>query len=170
MSLFFKFLRKKSLLIALPFLLMSGMCEEDPVEVEVADEFVNTFQVLDRGSDSEFKSSGKIDLEDLIAKYGDVLKSSNLESATLTLRNYDPSSINAYVKLEIGDVTVIDNNYTFINNQAVNLYLSSSIDLVKEIELGKYSFMVTISSDSLLNDNDFFVDITSTVKITVEAN
>ncbi len=169
MSSFFKLLRKKSLLITLPFLLMSGMCEDDAIEVEVADEFVNTFQVLDRGSYSDFMSSGEIDLGDLIAKYGDVLKSSNLESTTLTLRNYDPSSIDADVKLEIGDVTVIDNNYTFRNNQAVNLDLSSSTDLVKEIESGKYSFVVTVSSDSPLNDNDFSVDITSTLKITVEA-
>lgn len=165
----FKLLRKKSLLVALPFLLMSGMCEYDSIEVEVADEFVSTFQILDLGSESEFMSSSEIDLGYLISEYGDVLKSSNFENATLTLRNYDPGSINANFKLEIGDVTFIDSNYTFVNNQAVNLDLASSIDLVKEIESGKYSFVITISSDSPLADNDFYVDITSTVKITVEA-
>lgn len=169
MSLLFKFLRKKSLLVALPLLLMSGMCEDDSIEVEVADDFVSTFQILDLESDYEFISSGEVDLGDFISKHGDILKSSNLENVTLTLRNYAPGSINANFKLEIGDVRFIDSNYTFVNNQAVNLDLASSIDLVKEIGSGKYSFLVKISSDLPLNDNDFSVDITSTIKIKVES-
>ena len=69
---------KKYFLIALLFLLMSGMCEDDAIEVEVADNFVNTFHITDKGSFSEFFQTGEVDLGDLIEKHGDVLKSLSL--------------------------------------------------------------------------------------------
>jgi hypothetical protein len=161
---------KKYFLIALPFLLMSGMCEDDAIEVEVADNFVNTFHITDKGSFSEFFQTGEVDLGDLIEKHGDVLKSSNLEDVTLTLRNYDVNSITVDAKIEIGDMTVVDNTYTLSDNQVVDLELVNSFNLIQEIQSGKYTYKVSFSSETPLNDDDFYVDITSNVTITVVTN
>ena len=165
-----KFLPNKYLLMALPLMLMSGMCEDDSIEVEVSDKITNTFHVKDSGSDSEFIETGEVDLGDLIAKYGDVLKSSNLEGVTLTLRNYDGNSFSVDANIEIGNVTVVDNTYTLTNNQAVDLELANSFDLVQQIQAGKYTYTVSIISDTPLNDDDFYIDITSDVKVTVVTN
>ena len=93
-----------------------------------------------------------------------------MEGVTLTLRNYDVNSISVDAKIEIGDMTVVDNTYTLSDNQAVDLDLVNSFNLIQEIQSGKYTYKVSFSSETPLNDDDFYVDITSNVKITVVTN
>ncbi|WP_405606713.1 hypothetical protein [Polaribacter sp. Asnod1-A03] len=165
---------KKIKHLKLIFFLFLGFClssceEGGPIQFIVVDEFESgILEVKGQEGESGFSVTESADISGLIENSADFVEA-EIEEVRIVLKDdYSGNPISLSLHIVIDGETVVDQDLILEQGVEKTLDLTESVDILNSITSGNFPFVISGTSASPLEDNDFTINMIFKVKATVE--
>lgn len=156
--------------VVLLFVLAFSNCEEDgPIQFVIVDDFETNASISGLVGLSSIDIDKVMDVSDLLDNVS-IFVEADVESAIITLNDYDGNSIEGAFICSIGGVSLFNEALELIPGKATNpIAIPSSVSsILSSIESGNVQVQLTGSTNSPIADDDFSLNLKIKIKAKVE--